>query len=81
MYKLNLKKIRKSKRMSQKDLSILLGVSQTYISALERGQYHMRISFLIKLSNLLEVPLCELIEYKNNYCPKWEISIQTLLKK
>ena len=50
------------RELSQEDLARLGGVHRTEISKLERGRREPRISVLVKLSSVLDVPFDELLE-------------------
>lgn len=57
----NLRELRKSKRKTQKELSIISGISQSYISELELGYKSPTLKTLETLSVSLKVNLSELI--------------------
>lgn len=56
-----LKEKRKQKNMSQEELSIALGVSQSMISKWERGENFPRGKILIKLAETLSCSVDELL--------------------
>ena len=56
-----LKEKRKQKNMSQEELSIALGVSQSMISKWERGENFPRGKILIKLAETLSCSVDELV--------------------
>ena len=49
--------VRKGKGLRQEDLSRLSGLSQTYISQIEKNKKEPKISSLLKISEVYEVPL------------------------
>lgn len=51
-----LRKMRESKRMSQLDLSLTSGVSQTMISQMESGKRIPTLSTFLKLCDALDIP-------------------------
>lgn len=58
----NLTKLRELKRWSQSKLAVEAGVSQGYISALERGEKQPTIPIVKKLAAALGVSLAELLD-------------------
>jgi len=61
-YKLKIKEIRVRKGMTQKELAKKAGVSRSYFGDLENGKYDIKLSLFVKISNILEVDLFDLIE-------------------
>lgn len=57
-----LKKYRKQKELTQKDLATTLNVSDKTISSWETGRTYPDISLLIKLSSILEISLDEFLK-------------------
>jgi len=57
----NLGKLRNEKKWSQKKLSEMAGVSQTYISELEAGKKHPTVPIAQKLATALGVSLSGLL--------------------
>ena len=57
----NLRKIRKRKRLSQKDVANYLGIAQTGISDLERGKRRLSVEIAEKLCLFYECSYQELI--------------------
>ena len=59
-----LRDIRKKLRLSQQSVAEKLGITSQYYSLIENGdrQQKMSIDFLVKLSDIFQVPLAELIE-------------------
>jgi transcriptional regulator with XRE-family HTH domain len=56
-------KARKSKRLTQDQLSSLANISRTYLSLIERGKANnMSLSIFLSLSNVLELNTCKLLE-------------------
>ena len=62
----NLKSIRKEKQLTQENLAELLNVSRQAISKWESGQGYPEIDKLVKLSDLFEISLDELIREPSN---------------
>lgn len=52
---------RKNKGLSQKDLSKLTGISQTYISKIEDEQREITVTKAVKLSKALNVSILDLL--------------------
>lgn len=63
-YRLKIKDYRILKRYSQKELASKIGISQNYLSDLENEKYDIKLSLLYKISKVLNVPICMLIEEK-----------------
>ncbi|GAA0076143.1 helix-turn-helix transcriptional regulator [Clostridium sp. CTA-5] len=53
--KINLKYYREHKGISQRQLSIMLSISQGYISAIEKGHKSPTIRMLYRLADALEI--------------------------
>lgn len=53
------------RNMTQSDFAKLLGVNQSMISKIEKGDYNFTIRNLIKIAHCLEVP-CEILFGSNN---------------
>lgn len=58
----NLRRIRLERELSQEDMARLCDIHRTEVSALERGRREPRISILVKLSSVLDVPIEDLLE-------------------
>lgn len=59
-----LKRVRKQKRMSQKNLAEILGVTQSYISQLEKNKYkNIGTDLIRKISTALEVDPVDVFLY------------------
>ena len=67
-----LRELRKSKGLSQQDLSKLLGVNQTAVSQWERNITNPTTNMLVKLSQVLGICIDDLIDYlySNQYLLK-----------
>ena len=67
--RVNIKSIRKEKRLTQKELAELIGVSEGYISDIERDskEKHPSIKCLLSISEALGVELIDLLERKDVY--------------
>ena len=58
----NLKVARVKKKLTQRQLAELVGVSVSTINRIETGKQVLRVDMLNKLINVLEVPVNELLE-------------------
>lgn len=58
----NIRKVRKSKNMTQVELADKLKVDPGKIGRTERGEYDFKISSLIYIARGLDVKICELLE-------------------
>lgn len=58
----NIRKYRKEKKMTQKDLGRSVGISNTYLSDLEVGRINPSIKTLKRLSTALDIRYIKLIE-------------------
>ena len=58
-----LKKLRVEKEMTMSEMAGKLGISESYYCLIENGerQKRMDISLISKLSNVLEIPIAELV--------------------
>ena len=66
IFPLNLKKVRKSRNLSQQRLSELSGVSYGYICDLENGKYNPSLITLEKLANALGVSVPDLLNKRDD---------------
>jgi transcriptional regulator with XRE-family HTH domain len=57
----NIVKVRVDKRMKQKDLREISGLSQRYLSAVEHDKVDPRLSIAQRIATALGVPLCALV--------------------
>ena len=64
MLVLKIKEIRTEKGLTQKELSKLSGVSESYIGDLERNEKEPTISILCRIAKALEVDIKELFTYE-----------------
>lgn len=64
-----LKKSRKDKGITMSDISEKLGISESYYCLIENGerQKRMDISLLIKLADILEIPITEIVNLEERY--------------
>ncbi len=65
MLVLKIKEIRTEKGLTQKELSKLSGVSESYIGDLERNEKIPSIITICKLAKALEVDIKELFNYED----------------
>ena len=63
MIELYIKEKRLEKNLTQKQLSELSGVSESYIGDLERNEKEPTISILCKIAEVLDVDIKELYRY------------------
>ena len=61
-YKLNLKEIRTSKKITQADLAAAINVSRTVISHYERGAKFPSLERIVQIAKVLNVTLDDLVE-------------------
>jgi transcriptional regulator with XRE-family HTH domain len=59
---MNLRKLRRKRRMSQAALATNAGVSREYVARLETGHHDPSLSTLQKLAKALGVPVASLLE-------------------
>ncbi len=62
----NLKKLRKSKKLSQAELASYLGLSQRTISHYEQGGAEPSLDCLVQIAKLLKVSTDELLGYNKD---------------
>ena len=55
------------------DISEKLGISESYYCLIENGerQKRMDISLLIKLADILEIPITEIVNLEERYLSEW----------
>ncbi len=58
---LNLRRLRRAKRLSQEELAHRADIDRTYVSALERCQYAAGIDVLDRLARALDVEAADLL--------------------
>lgn len=61
-YKLKLKEVRKSKKISQEELAILINIDRTAISHYENGRMIPNLERLVQIAKVLNVTLDDLVE-------------------
>ena len=61
-YKLKIKKIRKSKRISEVELARKIGISQPFFSQLENQKFDIKISLLLRIGKSLKVCPYQLVD-------------------
>ncbi|NEZ47696.1 helix-turn-helix transcriptional regulator [Clostridium niameyense] len=66
--KINLKKIREEKNISQSKLAILAGISRSYVSEIEAGKKTPSLDMLEKIAEALEVCTTFLLINNRNCC-------------
>ena len=70
-----IKKYRKENKFTKFEFAGLVGISEYYVGAIERGSKVPGRDTLIKLSNQLDVPTEQLLNYESNYELKIESDI------
>jgi transcriptional regulator with XRE-family HTH domain len=58
-----LKKIRRSRSLSQKQLALDCGLDRTFISLLERGKRQPSLGTVFQISKALNIPVADIISY------------------
>lgn len=58
-----LREIRKSKDLKQEKLSELAGLDESYVGHLERGVYSPTAFVMWKVSQALDIPIAELLDF------------------
>ena len=61
---LNVVYYRKKKRLSQTQLAELVDIHRTYVSSIELGKVSVSFDILFKLSEVLDVPVSKLFEFR-----------------
>lgn len=64
-----MKRLRKSKNLTQKELATLAGVSQGFISSCEKGKQMPSLKTLDRIAKVLEVPPNKLIDGRKRRSP------------
>lgn len=64
---MNIKQARKKKHLKQKDLANLIGFSESSISKYEQGLIQIPNTVIERIAKVLEVPLCELLPWDEDY--------------
>lgn len=60
----NIKKYREIKNLTQAELAEKLNFSVEYVCRVEKGQKYISLKKLFLLADILEVDLCEIINFK-----------------
>lgn len=60
----NVKKLRESKNLTQMQLAVMAGISQSYLSYVELGLRQITVQILCNLCNVLECRPDDLLEQK-----------------
>ncbi|MCW6085484.1 MULTISPECIES: helix-turn-helix domain-containing protein [Clostridium] len=66
--KINLKKIREEKNISQSKLAILAGISRSYVSEIEAGKKTPSLDMLERIAEALEVCVALLLINNKDCC-------------
>jgi transcriptional regulator with XRE-family HTH domain len=62
-YKLRIKKYRRLRRLSQKELAAKIGISQNFLSEIENGRYDIKLTLLCEIADVLKVEPFDLVEF------------------
>jgi transcriptional regulator with XRE-family HTH domain len=57
-----LKAVREKRGLSQRELAAAVGISQPAIAQIENGQTQPTLNNLVKIAEVLQVSLCELVD-------------------
>jgi len=60
----NIKKYRKERHLTQKDLAIALDCTYEFICRVEKGQMFISLRKLFQLADILEVKMTDLIDFE-----------------
>ncbi len=58
----NIKRIRKSKGLTQEAFAEIMDVSWTYVAKIESGKYNISIGKIVELANYLKTDIKELLK-------------------
>ena len=64
---MNIRKLRRKRKLSQMTASELAGISDTFWGSIERGRQACSSVVLLKIADALQVPVCEILP--ENQCP------------
>lgn len=59
----NIKKYRKAKNLTQRDLAVALDCTYEFICHIERGQMYISLKKLFKLADILDIKMTDLINF------------------
>ena len=59
---LNIRRIRKAKKIPQIDLCVHVGIDRSYLSAIENGHKNPSISILYAIADAMEVDIIDLLK-------------------
>jgi putative transcriptional regulator len=62
----NVRKYRKLKGLTQKELARKVSISRSFLSEIENGKYDIRLSLLDKICEVLGCDITDLLEYIPN---------------
>lgn len=67
----NLKKLREDRKLAQKELAEILGMSTSHYSRCEKGKSSVKFSMMIKLAKLYNVSIDYIASLTNEKIKKW----------
>ena len=59
----NIRKYRKERKLTQRDLAVALDCTYEFICRIEKGQMFISLRRLFKLADILEVKMTDLIDF------------------
>lgn len=59
---MNLRNVRKSKKLSQEELADLVGLDRTYVGSVERGERNISIDNIDRFALALGMDVCDLLK-------------------
>ena len=59
----NIKKYRKLKKLSQNEFAEIINFSREHLACIETGKEFVSLRKLFLIADILEVPLCKLIDF------------------
>ena len=58
----NIRKFRRKRKLKREQLSLILGLDNSYISKLERGSMNITIDKLARIADFFEIDIIELLK-------------------
>lgn len=66
----NMKKLRKAKKLTQKELGELVGISEAQINLIENGKRSPSFETLLKIAEALDCEMADLVSKRENIAPE-----------